>query len=481
MRIKTILYFLILVAVNGSDLYAQKKSPNVVVIYMDDMGYGDLGCFGATDYETPNINQMATEGMRFTNFLAPQAVCSASRAGLLTGCYPNRIGLAGALFPDSKKGINTSETMMAELFKQKGYTTAIFGKWHLGTEMPFLPLQRGFDVYFGLPYSNDMWPYGSGGKVPESKASQSQFGPLPLMEGNTKVGLVSTMEDQSRLTGLFTERAVQFIKQNKKKPFFLYIPQPMPHVPLAASEKFKGKSGAGVYGDVMMELDWSVGEVMKTIREQGLEDNTLIVLTSDNGPWRKFGNWAGSTGGLREGKTTVFEGGQRVSCVMKWKGTIPAGTVGNKLSSSIDLLPTFVAICGLKMPANKIDGVDITDLLKGKAKASPRRNFYYYFDSNALKAVRRDDWKLMLPHDYFTYEKDLVGKDGVPGKTTKINFPMALYDLRQDPGERYDLQESYPEIVQELQKLAEEARADLGDDLKAIKGSNRRPVGIVTN
>ena len=481
MRIKIILCLLIFAAVNGSDFYAQKKSPNIVLIYMDDMGYGDLACFGATEFQTPNIDQMAKEGMRYTNFLAPQAVCTASRAGLLTGCYPNRIGLAGALFPNSKKGINPSETIMAELFNQKGYTTGIFGKWHLGVKEPFLPLQQGFDVYFGLPYSNDMWPYNFVGQQPEPNSFQANCVPLPLMDGNNKVGIINTMEDQSHLTGLYTERAVKFIKANKKKPFFLYMPHSMPHVPIAASEKFKGKSGAGVYGDVMMELDWSVGEVLKTIKEQGLEDNTLIILTSDNGPWRKFGNWAGSSGGLREGKTTVFEGGQRVPCVMKWKGNIPAGMVNNKLASSIDLLPTFVAICGLQMPANKIDGVDITDLLTGKAKSSPRRNFYYYFDDNSLKGVRRDDWKLMLPHDYFTYEKDLLGKDGVPGKTTKVNFPMALYDLRQDPGERYDLQESYPEIVVELQKLAEEARADLGDDLKAIKGINRRPAGMVND
>jgi arylsulfatase len=301
------------------------------------------------------------------------------------------------------------------------------------------------------------------------------------MEGNSKVSIVNSMEDQSHLTGLYTKHALQFIKSNKKKPFFLYMPHSMPHVPIAASEKFKGKSGAGVYGDVMMELDWSVGEILKTIKEQGLEDNTLIILTSDNGPWRKFGNWGGSSGGLREGKTTVFEGGQRVPCVMKWNGNIPEGVVNNKLASSIDLLPTLVAICGLQMPVNKIDGVDITDLLKGIAKPSPRSNFYYYFDDNSLKAVRRDDWKLMLPHDFFTYEKDLLGKDGVPGKTTKVNFPMALYDLRQDPGERYDLQESYPEIVVELQKLADKAREDLGDDLKGIIGKNRRPAGTLNN
>lgn len=481
MKNQKFLSLLALCCLGASGINAQEKSPNVVLILMDDMGYGDLSCFGALQYKTPNMDEMAKEGMRFTNYLAPQAVCTASRAGLLTGCYPNRVGMSGALFPNSKKGLNPLETTMAEMFKQKGYATAILGKWHLGDNKEFLPLQQGFDEYFGLPYSNDMWPYDYLGKKPEPGTFQYDCIPLPLIDGNEKVGEISTMEQQSHLTQLYTEHAVEFIKKNKSKSFFLYMPQSMPHTPIAASEKFKGKSGAGEYGDVMMEIDWSVGQILKTLNDEGLNENTLVIVTSDNGPWRKFGNWAGSSGGLREAKMTVFEGGQRVPCLMKWKGMIPEGVVCNKLSSSIDLLPTFATICGLQMPVNKIDGVDITDLLKGKTDVSPRQNFYYYYDDNSLKAVRRDDWKLVLPHPSITYEKDVPGKDGQPGKVTKVKFPLALYDLRQDPGERYDVQKSYPEIMRELQKVVEKARADLGDDLANRKGINRRPAGMVNN
>lgn len=457
------------------------KFPNVVLILMDDMGYGDLSCYGALQYKTPNLDEMAKNGIRFTNYLSPQAVCTASRAGLLTGCYPNRIGMSGALFPNSKKGLNPSETTLAELFKQKGYSTAIFGKWHLGDNKEFMPLQQGFDEFYGLPYSNDMWPFDYFGKEAQPNTFQYNCIPLPIISNNEKVGEIKTMEDQSHLTGFYTEHAVQFIKKNKNKPFFLYLPHSMPHVPIAASNKFKGKSDAGEYGDVLMEIDWSVGQILKTLKEEGLDDNTLVIFTSDNGPWRIFGNHAGSSGGLREGKMTVFEGGQRVPCLIKWKGQVPEGVICNKLSSSIDLLPTLAAICNLNMPENIIDGVNIIDLFKGKTDANPRRYFYYYYDENSLKAVRRDDWKLVLPHPSITYEKDIPGKDGQRGKASKTSFPIALYDLRQDPSERYDLQKSYPEIMEELQKIAETAREDLGDDLTGSKGKNRRPAGMIKN
>jgi arylsulfatase len=462
-------------------LKAQEKSQNVVIILMDDMGYGDLSCFGALQYKTPNMDEIAKDGMRFTNFLAPQAVCTASRAGLLTGCYPNRIGMSGALFPESKIGLNPSETTLAELFKQKGYATAIYGKWHLGDDKSFLPLQQGFDEYFGLPYSNDMWPFDYLGEKASPGSFQSKCIPLPLIKGNDKIGEIKTLEEQANLTRFYTEHAVQFIKKNKKKPFFLYMPQSMPHTPIAASKNFKGKSGAGLYGDVMMEIDWSVGQVLKTLTEEGLDENTLVIVTSDNGPWRNFGNWAGSTGGLREAKQTVFEGGQRVPCVMKWKGHMPEGEVCNKLSSAIDLLPTLASICGLEIPQNTIDGVDITDLLKGRPDVSPRKYFYYYYGKNSLKAVRRDDWKLVLSHPSKTYEKDVPGNGGHPGKTTNVTFPLALYNLCQDPGERYDVQTLYPEIMEELRNVAEKARGDLGDDLTGRQGDNRRPAGMIKN
>jgi len=479
MKIRKILSLLALFCFGVSGIRAQEKLPNVVLFYMDDMGYGDLASFGALGYQTPNMDGMAKDGMRFTNWLAPQAVCTASRAGVMTGCYPNRLGMSGALFPESDKGLNPAEVTMAELFKQKDYTTAIFGKWHLGDHKLFLPLQQGFDVYFGLPYSNDMWPYDYSGHQPKANSFQSKCIPLMLISGNEKIREVKTMDDQAHLTGLYTEHATEFIRKNKDKPFFVYFAQSMPHTPIAASEKFKGKSDAGEYGDVLMELDWSVGEVLKTLKEEGLDENTLVIVTSDNGPWRVFGNHAGSSGGLREGKMTVFEGGQRVPCLMRWPGVIPAGTVCNKLASSIDLYPTLAAVCGLKLPACKIDGVDISELLKGRTDVNPRRYFYYYYNANSLKAVRRDNWKLVLPHPSLTNEKDLPGKDGHSGKTSMVTFPFGLYDLRQDPGERYDLQQSYPEIVEELRKVAEAARDDLGDDLTGREGKNRRPVGRI--
>ncbi len=477
-KIISVLAFSCLGAVSTS---AKEKSPNVVLILMDDMGYGDLSCYGALEYKTPNLDQMAKEGIRFTNFLAPEAVCSASRAGLLTGCYPNRIGISGALFPDSRIGLNAEETTMAELFRQKGYATAIFGKWHLGHLKAFLPLQHGFDEYFGLPYSNDMWPFDYLGQPAQPNTFQYSCPPLPLINGNDKVGEIRTMKDQSELTSLYTEKAIQFIKKNKSKPFFLYLPHSMPHVPLAVSEKFRGKSKAGTYGDVMMEMDWSAGQIFETLRNEGIESNTMIIFISDNGPWRNFGNHAGSTGGLREAKQTVFEGGQRVPCLIKWKGQTPDGLVCNELASSIDLLPTIASICGLPLPSNKIDGIDISALLLGKTDVSPRKYFYYYYDENSLKAVRYDNWKLVLPHPSKTYEKDVPGMDGHPGKVSQINIPMALYDLRQDPSERYDVKEIYPEIIKDLQKVAETAREDLGDDLTDRKGKNTRPCGLVRN
>jgi arylsulfatase len=291
---------------------------------MDDLGYGDIGANGATNYQTPNIDKMATEGIRFTNFLAAQAVCSASRAALLTGCYPNRIGFSGALAPTSTIGINANETTLAEVLKEKGYKTAIYGKWHLGHQKQFLPLQHGFDEYFGLPYSNDMWPVDyDGSPAPEGHFKKKAYPTLPLIQNNERIEDITTLEQQGMLTSRYTEKAVDFIKRNKNNPFFLYLPHSMPHVPINASPRFRGKSQQGLYGDVIMEIDWSIGEVLKALKANGLDKNTLVIVTSDNGPWLNYGNHAGSSGGYREGKGTSYEGGQRVPCVMRWKGTMP--------------------------------------------------------------------------------------------------------------------------------------------------------------
>jgi len=443
---------------------AQNK-PNIVVILLDDMGYGDLSCNGSRGYKTPNIDQMANNGIRFTNFYVAQAVCGASRAGLLTGCYPNRIGISGAPMPNSAVGISSKEETIAEVLKKVDYTSAIFGKWHLGDSKKFLPTHHGFDEYFGIPYSNDMWP-----NHPQIK----NFPDLPLIEGDSVVGL---NPDQSQFTRKFTERAVNFINKNKNKPFFLYLAHPMPHVPIFASAKFKGKSEQGLYGDVLMELDWSVGEILSTLKKNGIEENTLVIFTSDNGPWINYGNNAGSTGGLREGKGTSWEGGQRVPCIMQWKGVIAPGLICNKLASTIDFLPTFAQISNAKLPVNKIDGISILPLLKNETNANPRSHFYYYYQKNSLEAVTDGIWKLVFPHKFRTYEKNKPGQDGMPGTTSEGNVELMLFDLRRDPGERYDVKEMYPEVVSGLQKIADNAREDLGDDLTNRIGKNRREPG----
>ena len=465
-----------------SNVAPKPKIPNIILIFCDDLGYGDLSCYGASQYKTPNLDRMASQGIRFTSFLSAQAVCSASRAGILTGCYPNRVGISGALFPDSKIGLNPSEETIAEMLKKRNYKTAAIGKWHLGHRREFLPLQQGFDEYLGIPYSNDMWPVNFDGTpaTSESNARKRNYPVLPLIEGNEKVREFNTLEDQAEITTLYTERAVKFIGQNKKTPFFLYLAHSMPHVPLAVSAKFKGKSEQGLYGDVIMEIDWSLGEIMKALEKNGLAKNTLVIFTSDNGPWLNFGNHAGSNGGLREGKGASFEGGQRVPCLMYWPGNIQEGTICNKLASTIDILPTLAAITNSALPEKKIDGVNILPLLKGDEKANPRESFLYYYRQNSLEAVRKGHWKLVFAHPGRTYIGFKPGADGFPGGTNE-NFPHeeGLYDLRRDPGERFDVKESYPEVIAELKKLADAAREDLGDDIQKATGKNRREPGRV--
>lgn len=457
------------------------QNPNVVLIFMDDLGYGDLSCYGASQYKTPNLDKMAAQGIRFTSFMAAQAVCSASRAGILTGCYPNRVGVAYALGPDSKIGLNPSEETIAEVLKKQNYKTAAIGKWHVGHLREFLPLQQGFDQYLGLPYSNDMWPVDYAGKpVTDTTHWKYHTPPLPLIEGNDKVRELKSLDDQSELATIYTERAVRFIDENKKNPFFLYFAHSMPHVPLAVSSKFKGKSEQGMFGDVMMEIDWSVGEVMKALEKNGIDKNTLVIFTSDNGPWLNYGNHAGSTGGLREGKGGSCEGGQRVPCLMRWPGNIAEGTVCNKLASTIDILPTLAAITHSPLPEKKIDGVNILPLMLGDENANPRESFLYYYRKNSLEAVRKGNWKLVFAHPGRTYVGFKPGADGFPGGANEnFQFEDGLYDLRRDPGERYDVKEFYPEVVAELKKLADEARQDLGDDIQKREGKNRREPGRV--
>lgn len=444
---------------------------NIILVNLDDVGYGDFSCNGASGYLTPNIDRLAAQGMRFTHFLAVQPVSGASRAGLLTGCYPNRIGYSGAPGPDSKYGIHAEEMTMGELLKQKGYSTAIFGKWHLGCQHQFLPLQNGFDEYYGLPYSNDMWPYHP------QQGEVFNFPDLPTYEGNEIVGYNL---DQSRLTTDYTMRSVNFIKKNKDKPFFLYLAHNMPHVPLAVSDKFKGKSEQGLFGDVMMEIDWSIGEIWETVQKLGLEENTLIVITSDNGPWINYGNHAGSAAGLREAKGTTFEGGNRVPCIMYWKGHIQAGTICNRLASNIDLFPTFAEITDAPLPERKIDGVSLLPLIEGVEGANPRESFVYYYNRNDLEAVTDGEFKLVFPHKHVTYEAYAPGNDGMPGKVVTAEVRASeLYDLRRDAGERYNVLHQYPERAAKLMRIADKMRQELGDDLTRVKGTENREPGFV--
>jgi len=325
-----------------------------------------------------------------------------------------------------------------------------------------------------------MWPVGYDGLPLADTINwrKREFPPLPLIEGNKVIRTIKTLDDQAELTTLYTEKAVDFINRKKDKPFFLYVAQSMPHVPIAASAKFKGKSKMGLFGDVIMEIDWSVGEIMKALKKNGIEKNTIVIFTSDNGPWLNFGNHAGNTGGLREGKGASYEGGMKVPFIIRWPSQVKAGTICNKMASTIDLLPTFAAITNGKLPDHKIDGLNILSLFKGEEKANPRQEFYYYYGINQLEGVRRGDWKLVLPHKGRTYVGFAPGKDGYPGSVNEqAESGLALYDLRRDPGERYDVKDTYPEIVADLQKLADKARDDLGDAILNVKGKNVRESG----
>ena len=454
------------------------SQPNIVLIFTDDQGYGDIGSYGAAGFTTPHLDKLASQGMRFTHHYSAQPVCSASRAGLLTGCYPNRIGISGALFPHHDTGLNPEETTLAELLKEQGYATAIYGKWHLGHHKKFLPLQHGFDEYVGVPYSNDMWPIQLDGTRAEPGVGRGDYPSLPLVEGNETIEEINSFAGQDKLSTLYTEKAVDFIKRNSKQPFFLYLPHTMPHVPLGVSDKFKGKSEQGMYGDVMMELDWSVGEVMKTLEEEGLTENTIFIFTTDNGPWLNYGNHAGSSGGLREGKTTSWEGGQRVPMIIRWPGQTPSGSICNELSCNIDIFPTIAEIVAAPLPEKTIDGVSLQTLWKGDFASKPRKDLYYFFGKNHLNAVRKGNFKLVFPHRFASYH-NLPGNDGKGAKRIQTTVDsLELYNLMRDPGEEYNVIELYPDIVKELEEIAAKARAELGDLHKGIeKGSGNREIG----
>ena len=421
---------------------ARQRLPNIVIVYTDDQGFEDVGIFGAQGFTTPNLDRMAREGRRFTNFYVAQPVCSASRAGLLTGCYPNRVGILGALSSKNTHGISANEVTLAQLVKTKGYAAAIYGKWHLGHHPQFLPTRHGFDEYFGLPYSNDMWP-----GHPEFPGV---FPPLPLIEGEKTIATNPPMDN---LTTWYTERAVSFIDRNKNRPFFLYVPHSMPHVPLGVSKKFRGKSKQGRYGDVIMEIDWSVGEILKALRRHGLDENTLILFASDNGPSLSYGDHAGSAGPLREGKATVWEGGVRVPCIMRWPGKILANSVCDEPAMTIDILPTVARIIGAGLPRHTIDGLDIWPLVAGEANATCPHDALYFYWNDELQAVRSGRWKMHFPHSYPTLDGQPGGTGGRPTKGQNTRTELVLYDLAKDIGERADVAAGNPEVVARLSRM----------------------------
>ena len=461
-----------LVFVNaGAQEETQRQKPNVIIVFTDDQGYQDVGVFGSPDIRTPHLDQMAAEGVRFTNFHAAQAVCSASRAALLTGCYPNRVGIHGALDHTAKHGLHPDEMTIAELLKPLGYHTAAIGKWHLGHHPPFLPTRQGFDEFFGLPYSNDMWPH-----HPENK---NYYPPLPLYENER---IIDTVDDQDLLTTQYTERAVDFIRRNKDQPFFLYLAHSMPHVPLAVSDKFRGQSERGLYGDVIMEIDWSVGQVLETLKQYGLDERTLVIFASDNGPWLSYGGHSGEAIPLREGKGTSWEGGVRVPCIMRWPGKLPAGRVQAEPAMTIDLLPTIAWLTGAELPRRHIDGLDIWQLMEASERAkSPHEAYYIYYNRNELQAVIMGEWKLYLPHTYRTITPGQPYRDdGIPVKyeMIKIETPE-LYHLTSDVSETTNMAADRPRVVETMLRLAEKARADMGDALTGATGSNLREPGSI--
>lgn len=445
MKLVLILFLLI------SPAFARK--PNIILISMDDMGYGDIGCFGSTKNRTPIIDHLAKNGMRFTDFYVTSGVCTPSRASLLTGCYPRRLNMhidqnnKWVLFPNARKGLNPDETTIAEILKEQGYATTCIGKWHLGDQPGFLPTKHGFDSYFGIPYSNDM--------------GRKNI-PLPLLR-NDKV--IEAPVAQSPITLRYTEEAISFIRTNREKPFFLYLPQTSVHLPLFPGEKFKGKSSNGKYGDWIEEVDACTGLILAILRQEKLVEDTLIIFTSDNGSNARNG---GSNAPLKGTKGTTHEGGMRVPCVMHWPGKIPAGSTCSEVASTLDLLPTFASLAGATPPADrKIDGHSISDLLFGKPGAKSPRKAFYYYHTTQLQAVRSGKWKLVLP------QKERF--DGWSGKMK--DTPTQLYDLSADPGEKNNLAEKHQEVVTRLTGLAEAAREDLGDGDQIGKG--QRPAGWV--
>ena len=445
----------LLLALLAGNTDAATRPPNFIVIFCDDLGYGDLGTFGHPTIRTPNLDRMASEGQKWTSFYVGASVCTPSRAALLTGRLPVRNGMMSAkrrvLFPDSSSGLPHAEITIPELLKEAGYATGMVGKWHLGHLPDYLPTNHGFDSYWGIPYSNDMdAQQGFPGYQKKGKEDPNYFAPIeqyqvPIIEGKT---VIERPADQHTLTGRYTDRAVEYIRANRRKPFFLYIAHNLPHIPLYAGKDHLGKSRRGIYGDVIEEIDAGVGKILSTLKELNLDRRTLVVFTSDNGPWLPFETHGGSAGLLREGKGTTFEGGMRVPAIFWWPGQVAPGTQ-MEMGATMDLLPTFCALADVKPPSDrKLDGYNLAPVLTGKATESPRKSMSFWRESQ-LYAVRAGPWKA-----HFITE----GCYGI-GPKKEVHETPELYHLETDPSEKYNVAALHPGVVEELKTLAEGLRS----------------------
>ena len=439
---------------------ASPAKPNLVIILIDDMGYGDIHPFGSQLNRTPNLDRMAQEGIKMTSFYGAP-VCTPSRAQMLTGCYANRISLPDVIFPASPIGLNPAEHTIADELKAQGYATMAIGKWHVGDQPEFFPTQHGFDHFFGLPYSNDMQPH------PNATGRESTYPPLPLLQDKN---ILEAPVDQDTLTARYTEQAVKFITDNRDHPFFLYLAHTAVHVPLHPGANFKGKSHNGLYGDWVEEVDWSVGRVLEMLKQLNLDSNTLVLFTSDNGPWLVQGDHGGVAGPLRGGKATTWEGGMREPTIARWPGKIPANTICDAVASEMDVLPTFVKLAGGEVPTDrKIDGLDIWPLLSGQSQTSPHKALYY-FDSRRLQAVRSGPWKLAIAPQG-------TGKGSGAPESATFDEPR-LYNLDADIGEQTNVASQHPEVVAQLQDLIKQMDGDLG---RNSRGPGVRPPGRVAH
>jgi arylsulfatase A-like enzyme len=426
---------------------APTERPNVVIIFLDDSGWSDFQPFGEVWLETPEVDLLASEGCAYRNFYVPQAVCSASRSALLTGCYPGRTGVFGAHGPNAW-GLDTAFATLGEVFRDAGYATAAFGKWHCGDQPQTRSHARGFTETCGLMYSNDMWKY-----HPENPEYWGQW-PLQFWENGEVTIDEVTPADQKNLTRWYTEHAVDFIRRHQDSAFLLYIPHSMPHVPLYSSDEFEGKSGKGLYWDVILELDWSIGQVNRTLKECGIDERTVVIVTSDNGPWISYGNHAGTTP-FREAKGTTFDGGVRSACLIKYPPSIEAGSVSGRMFASIDLLPSLCGLAGIPLPSNEIDGRDIWYLIAGRDDAVNPHDYYAFSNNTNFEGVMSGDgrWKLHLPHPYRTLRTS--GKDGIPGRYEIVQTDTALFDMEADPMESINVMDTYPEVTETMLQWAE--------------------------